>query len=209
VDLNDAILAAGGSNWRDWRKFSPEQMDGAVADALRARAKAALIDEFIGASLLVIKDPRICRLMPFWAPVFAEAEWSVCALLPIRSPLEVVWSLNCRDGISPGYGCLLWLRHVLNAEAETRGMTRAFLNWPQFLGEGREALARVTEQLGLIWRMEMKTPLLRSMNLYRPICDIRGRARTIYGCIRQSAIWSGKPTRPWSALSKTRGTVAS
>jgi hypothetical protein len=151
VDLNDAILAAGGSNWRDWRKFSPEQMDGAVADALRARAKAARIDEFIGASLLVIKDPRMCRLMPFWAPVFAEAEWSVCALLPIRSPLEVVWSLNCRDGISPGYGCLLWLRHVLGAEAETRGVTRAFLDWPQFLGEGREPLAGVTEQFGLIW----------------------------------------------------------
>ncbi len=93
----------------------------------------------------------MCRLMPFWAPVFEEARWSVRALLPIRSPLEVGWSLNCRDGIGSAYGCLLWLRHVLDAEAETRGMARAVLDWPQFLGDGRKALARASEQLGLIW----------------------------------------------------------
>jgi hypothetical protein len=88
--------------------------------------------------------------MPFWRPVFEEANWSVRALLPIRSPLEVGWSLNCRDGLSPAYGCLLWLRHVLDAEAETRGMARAVLDWPQFLTDRRKALTRVTEQWGLI-----------------------------------------------------------
>ena len=85
-----------------------------------------------------------------WRPVFAEAKWSVRALLPIRSPLEVGWSLNCRDGLSPAYACLLWLRHVLDAEAETRGMARAVLDWPQFLGDRRKALTQVSEQWGLI-----------------------------------------------------------
>jgi hypothetical protein len=28
VDLNDAILAAVGSDWRDWRRFNPERIDG-------------------------------------------------------------------------------------------------------------------------------------------------------------------------------------
>jgi hypothetical protein len=151
VDLNDAILAAGGSDWRDWRKFNLEEIDGVEADALRARAKAVLAEEFGDVGLAVMKDPRMCRLMPFWGPVFEEAKWSVRALLPIRSPLEVGWSLNCRDGLGPAYGCLLWLRHVLDAEAETRGMARAVLDWPQFLGDRRKAPRRVSEQLGLIW----------------------------------------------------------
>ena len=151
VDLNDAILAAGRSDWKDWRKFNLEEIDAVEADGLRARAKAALAEEFGDVGLAVMKDPRMCRLMPFWAPVFEEARWSVRALLPIRSPLEVGWSLNCRDGIGSAYGCLLWLRHVLDAEAETRGMARAVLDWPQFLGDGRKALARASEQLGLIW----------------------------------------------------------
>jgi hypothetical protein len=151
VDLNDAILAAAGSDWKDWRKFDLNKIDALEADALRARAKEALAEEFGDVGFAVVKDPRMCRLMPFWGPVFAEAKWSLRALLPIRPPLEVSQSLHCRDGLDPAYGCLLWLRHVLDAEAETRGMARAFLDWPQFLGNGRNVLAQASEQLGVIW----------------------------------------------------------
>ena len=151
VDLNDAILAAGGSDWRDWRKFDLAKIDQAELGSLRERAKAALAEEFGAVGLAVVKDPRMCRLMSFWGPVFEEAKWSVRALLPIRPPLEVGRSLNCRDGLGLAYGCLLWLRHVLDAEVETRGMARAFLDWPQFLGNGRNALSQAGEQLGVIW----------------------------------------------------------
>lgn len=152
TDLNDAILAAGGSDWRDWRRFDPGRIGDVEARAFfSARAKAALAEEFGDVGLAVMKDPRMCRLMPFWGPVFEEAKWSVRALLPLRSPLEVAWSLNRRDGLSLAYGCLLWLRHVLDAEAETRGMARAVLDWPEFLGDRRKALRRVSERLGLIW----------------------------------------------------------
>ena len=161
------------------------------ADALRARAKEALAEEFGDVGFAVVKDPRMCRLMPFWGPVFAEAKWSVRALLPIRPPLEVSQSLHCRDGISPAYGCLLWLRHVLDAEAETRGMARAFLDWPQFLGNGRNALAQASEQLGVTGRIGAKAPSLTSINSYRPISGARERARRICRCIPPSAIWSG------------------
>jgi hypothetical protein len=151
VDLNNAILTAGGSDWKDWRKFDLNKIDASKAKAFRARAKEALAEEFDDVGFAVMKDPRICRLMPFWGPVFADAKWSVRALLPIRSPLEVGQSLYCRDGLSPAYGCLLWLRHVLDAEIETRGMARAVLDWPQFLGDRRKALTRVSEQWGLMW----------------------------------------------------------
>jgi hypothetical protein len=107
MDLNDAILAAGGSDWRDWRKFNLDAIGCEEGDALRARAKASLAEEFGDAGLAVMKDPRMCRLMPFWRPAFDEAKWSVRAVLPIRSPLEVAWSLNCRDGLRLAYGCLL------------------------------------------------------------------------------------------------------
>ena len=149
--LNDEILATAGSNWQDWSKFDPSRICGAVADTLSKRARAALTQEFGDALFPVIKDPRMCRLMSFWAPVLAEAEWSVRAILPLRSPLEVAWSLNHRDGIGPSYGCLLWLRHILDAEVETRGMARAVLDWRTFLHDRRGALARVSEQVGLIW----------------------------------------------------------
>jgi hypothetical protein len=151
VALNDEILTAGGSNWRDWRAFDLGRIDSNPVNALHARAKTALASEFGDVGIPIIKDPRMCRLMRFWAPVFVEAKLSVSAVLTLRSPLEVAWSLNRRDGLSLSWGCLLWLRHVLDAEAETRAMPRAVLDWSRFLDDKREALALVTEQLELAW----------------------------------------------------------
>jgi lipopolysaccharide biosynthesis protein len=151
MDLNDEILAAGGSNWRDCRAFDVGRIDLDAMVALQARARAALEAEFGATGLPIIKDPRMCRLMRFWAPVFEEVEWSPRVVLPIRSPLEVAWSLHRRDGLSVSWACLLWLRHVLDAEAETRALPRAVLDWSQFLGDKRRALTRLAEQLELTW----------------------------------------------------------
>ena len=93
----------------------------------------------------------MCRLMPFWSSVFREANWSVRPVLQLRSPLEVALSLNRRDGIPLGLGCLIWLRHVLDAEAGTRGTRRAVVDWNDFLGDPRRTLERVGEQLDVIW----------------------------------------------------------
>jgi len=75
--LNDEVLAAGASHWEDWRQFDPTRIDTPAALALKARAKSALAGEFGDAILAVVKDPRMCRLMPFWSSVFREADWSV------------------------------------------------------------------------------------------------------------------------------------
>jgi hypothetical protein len=50
-----------------------------------------------------------------------------------------------------GVGCLLWLRHVLDAEADTRGTRRAAVDWNDFLSDPRRSLERVREQLGVVW----------------------------------------------------------
>jgi hypothetical protein len=149
--LNDEILAAGGSEWLDWRRFDVERIDAAQANELRERARATLIGEFGCAGVPIVKDPRMCRLMDFWRPVFNDLAWFPRVVLPIRSPLEVAWSLRRRDRLGVGAGCLLWLRHVLDAEAGSRGMQRAVLDWSRFLDDWPGSLQRVAEQLGLGW----------------------------------------------------------
>jgi hypothetical protein len=151
VTLNDQILAAGESHWDDWREFDPVRIDAAATFELKRRAKSALAGEFGHARLAVIKDPRMCRLMPFWSSVLREAGWSIRPVLQLRSPLEVALSLNRRDGIPLGSGCLIWLRHVLDAEAGTRGTRRSVVDWNDFLSNPRRTLERVGEQLDVIW----------------------------------------------------------
>jgi len=86
--------------------------------------------------------------------------------------------------------CLLWLRHVLDAEVETRGMARAVLDWPQFLGSSRESLEQANEQLGVVWPYWGESALADidqfvSTDLRPP----KGRVRTIWGRIPPSMIW--------------------
>ena len=151
ASLNDEFLAAGGSDWTDWRRFNQDLVDPRILETLRKRAKAALLVEFGAEPLPVLKDPRICRLFGFWSSLIEELGWSVRAVLSLRAPLEVALSLYKRDRIPLSQGCLIWLRHVLDAELETRDMPRAFIGWSEFLLDKRSTLERVGKQLELDW----------------------------------------------------------
>ncbi|MGC2785579.1 MAG: hypothetical protein WA397_17445 [Roseiarcus sp.] len=149
--LNDEILEAAGSHWADCRPFDHGRLAQPVASELRARAAATLISEFGETERPVVKDPRMCRLLDFWEPVFKDVGWSTRVVLPIRSPLEVARSLETRDGMVAGVGCLLWLRHVLDAEARSRGSLRSFIEWSSLLTDRRGTLEHVATQLELDW----------------------------------------------------------
>ena len=149
--LNDEILEAAGSHWTDCRGFDHRRIAEPVAAELRARAAATLISEFGKAARPVVKDPRMCRLLDFWKPVFEHVRWSTRVVLPIRSPLEVAQSLETRDGMVDGVGRLLWLRHVLDAEARSRGSPRSFIEWSSLLTDSRGTLEHVAMQLELSW----------------------------------------------------------
>ena len=149
--LNDEILSAGKSEWTDWRRFDLDCIDAGALETFHSRAAATLAAEFGGAPIPVVKDPRICRLMDFWAPVFDEIGWAARVVLPVRSPLEVAWSLDRRNRIHPSIGCLIWLRHVLEAEAATRELPRVVLDWTTFLRNRRGTLASLSARLELDW----------------------------------------------------------
>jgi hypothetical protein len=149
--LNDYILKLTGSDWQDWRGINPNWNRGAQAESMHAHAKLILMNEFGNARLPVIKDPRMCRLMPFWFSVFERIAWTPRIFLPLRSPFEVARSLQCRDGLGLRYGCLLWLRHMLDAETETRQRRRAVIVWDAFLDDWRDAMARASAQMDVRW----------------------------------------------------------
>jgi hypothetical protein len=144
--LNDAILASAGSSWDDWRAFNQDWSLSAEAEEFEEKVVATLSEEFGAARRIMVNDPRICRMVPFWRRVFDRAGYAVHVILPVRSPLEVASSLRLRDGFPTSKGLLLWLRHLLDAEAASRCLPRAVLLWPDFLADWRLAMARATER---------------------------------------------------------------
>ena len=121
LSLHDRLLAEAGSAWDDWGAARPAP----ASPGARRRREAALAAAFTAEfgedfGLAVLKDPRICRFVPLWRAVLAELGAAPGRCCPLRHPLEVAGSLARRDGMAEEEALLLWLRHMLEAEAATR-----------------------------------------------------------------------------------------
>lgn len=151
ADLNDAILESAGSAWDDWERFNPDWFASPRAADFRDRAVELLASEYGDSRLLVLKDPRICRLLPFWSDVVAAFGATARIAIPLRNPLEVAESLATRDAIPTSIGTLLWLRNVVDAEADSRALPRAFTRYEDILSDWRAVAAQLGRDLKIAW----------------------------------------------------------
>lgn len=148
TELNDSMLQSAGSDWSDWAPMT-EWLDSAVVPYFVRRATEVLDSEFGDAPLFVLKDPRICRLLPVWSQAFAGAGVEPIYIHSLRHPAEVVASLNTREKTGLWPVALLWLRHVLDAEAASRGARRCFVSYDNVLRDWRAVIGQIEEQTGL------------------------------------------------------------
>ena len=151
TEFHEGLLTSAGSNWSDWRLFNPGWHRSAAAAEFRRRAKELFAEEFDGSPLPVLKDPRICRFAPFWLDVLREIQATPRIVMPIRSPLDVACSLSDRDGFSLTHGLLLWLRHVLDAEAHSRHEVRSIFTWRDFRTDWRGVCGKIAADTHLSW----------------------------------------------------------
>jgi hypothetical protein len=145
--FDDRVLAELGSAWDDPRPLAWPRLSPARLAALREEAAAILVEEYGAAPLLVMKEPRMARLMPVWRPALAMAGLAPRVVMPVRNPLEVAASLEARNGIGLAEAARLWLGHVLAAERDSRGLPRTVLHYDILLRDWRSAVAPV---LGLL-----------------------------------------------------------
>jgi lipopolysaccharide biosynthesis protein/glycosyltransferase involved in cell wall biosynthesis len=160
VELHNKMLAATGSGWNDWRAFDGAALPREEVAAYKAEIKRVIAEEYGQASLFLIKDPRVSRFAWIYEEVLAEEGIAVRFLLQNRHPKAVVASLSKRDGMTSGFASLIWLRHVLDAEAATRGKTRAVLWYDGLLDDWRSTVSRAAGSLGIEWpnRIEDTAP---------------------------------------------------
>ena len=95
-----------------------------------------------------IKDPRLCRLYPFWADIFQELGVRVDCVVSIRHPGHVAASLADRDGILPDQAELQWLIHTLDAVFYAREIA-AVIDYGDWFSEPSETIRRLVACLGL------------------------------------------------------------
>lgn len=147
AEFNDRLLGLHGSNWHDWRPLGDPAVH--MTPDLFADAGRLLAAEFAQAQTIVLKDPRMCRLAPFWNAALAQAGYRVVVISPVRPPSEVAASLVSRNAMSRSHALRLWMRHVLEAERFSRGLPRRVVLWPAFLTEWRADLNGLIAETGL------------------------------------------------------------
>lgn len=151
VDLNEAICASAGSFWNDWLPLDDSWLGSPLRQAFAERAQAVLQDELGASRLFVLKDPRLCRLLPVWQDALAGFGASPAYVVALRNPFEVAASLQRRNGIGEGGALLAWLRHMLDAERHSRGAPRVFVDYDDLLSDWRGQADRIAQALGMAW----------------------------------------------------------
>lgn len=151
VSIHDRLLRSAGSNWNDWSRLSSGWYASPCRDLFIDEIIKGLRDSYGESPLFVIKDPRIARFVPIWREVLSRLDIEPLAVIPYRNPLEVARSLAARDRSTVGQGLLLWMRHCLDAEAETRGLARCFVSFESLVGDSQMAAFRMIEALPVAW----------------------------------------------------------
>ena len=143
------MSAAVGSSWLDFRKLDPALFNAAALAPYKTELLLALRREFGHASEFVVKDPRICRFSPFWNDLAGALGAETRVVHVLRNPVNVARSLTSRDELSLDYGLNLWLRHVLDAEFDTRGSTRIFVNYEDIMHDWKHCVDNIETELQL------------------------------------------------------------
>ena len=149
--LNDRLLAQAGFTWWDPRRFPAAWFDTPEAVSLLDEAVAALRADYGDAPLFIIKDPRICRLLPFWRAALDRVGAQVKVVHTHRGPWDVAASLARWADYETDFGLVLWTRHVLDAEADSRDLARSFTCFQALMDNWRAVARQIGRDLNLVW----------------------------------------------------------
>ena len=150
-EIHDRVLQSQGLAWDGLVPMSPQWFDSALAAEARQEIAAVLRNNFRASSLFLVKEPQLCLLLPLWKPVLAEFGAYPGVVLVVRDPGAVAGSLLTRNGMGRHRAMALWLRYMLEAELQSRGMPRYFLSYSKLVENWRSCVAALGAGLGIQW----------------------------------------------------------
>jgi len=153
---NEKLLRGLNSSWDDVRSLPENWWDSDIVHRYKLEILSILERDFAKSSFWGLKDPRICRLLPAWHSLLEHTSSRPYFLIIVRNPLEVVASLSKRDGFSKGKSCLLWLKHLIDAEKGTRNSNRIFVTYEELLSDWNGLLLRIQRSFKFKWPVSFK-----------------------------------------------------
>jgi hypothetical protein len=141
--LNDEILAHLGGAW-DRPPALPERWfaDPGVEGFVH-RASDVVASSFRGRQF-VLKDPRMTLILPLWRRALLD---HCCAIVIVRDPVAVAWSLALRNGLSNLTSLALWSRYYRSAIEGLAGLPVHVCRYEELVEDPAKVLTAITTSL--------------------------------------------------------------
>lgn len=146
---NDRLLQRLERRWCSPEPLPADWQNGEAARDWRRNLLDLLPAMFGHARRPLLKDPRLCLLLPALTPWLEGGDLEVLVLLTLRHPFEVGRSLEVREGMAPAMAVQLWLHHVFEAERVSRGHPRHWVCFRSLLERPQATLERCRRRLGM------------------------------------------------------------
>ncbi len=167
--INVELLNALGQDWHTLSLIPADEMLHEKYAGLRLRAIELLRSRLRDTDCFGLKDPRLCRLLPFWQKVFEHLQVEVSYVIAVRNPLSVAKSLEARNQLPHEKSHYLWLGHVLPSVLLTQGTQRVLVDYDLLLDNPQQQVERMALVLG------SKPDAVRLAEFSRDFLDIRLR----------------------------------
>lgn len=150
VKINMVLMKELGIDWDSLSAVDFDRLGEATRDRLERACQGFLLMRSGQHKRYGIKDPRLCRLLPFWQLAFERTGVQAKGVIALRNPVSVAASLSRRDGFPPVKSFYLWLRHVLESLVHSQWMAeRVVVDYDLLMQDPLGQVERVSQQLGL------------------------------------------------------------
>jgi hypothetical protein len=162
VEINDDVFRALNRRWDDVRAIDTAWFHSEGAADFIDRIRLQIRSDYGESELLLIKDPRICRLLPLYLTALHALDIETLVILQLRPVGQVIESLARRDGLEPEISALLWARSILEAERYSRDCRRIWVTFENILAHRGRVLDDIAARCGISWPTPYKSADLES-----------------------------------------------
>ena len=142
-DLNDDLLETLGGGW----DCPPPLVDGWELEPTMTtyhRSAASIVGTRLAKNRWLIKDPRITLVLPLWRRAVLDR---CVAVLVVRDPMEVAWSLALRNAMPILTGLALWSEYNRAALAGLSGLPVHVCSYDDLIADPLATMTRVRTSL--------------------------------------------------------------
>ncbi len=142
VGLNDDLLRSLGADWRRLGSLDLGNLDARREKTFSRRARK-ILERLEPHRPWVLKDPRMCLLLPWWLELLDRP---ICVWL-YRSPLEVAMSVYHRNRLPVPFGIALWEKQNLGILEHTRGLPRILISYHELMKQPAATVSRLRSEI--------------------------------------------------------------